>query len=61
MLEKLLNKKVRIYFGNFAVPPELGQMSAKREGIVTAIDKEFIELDNDLIIAIKYVTRIKLA
>ena len=52
MLEKFLNKKVQVrytIYGHFLIG----------KGIITNIDENFIELDNDQIIAIKYVTDIK--
>lgn len=59
MLEKFLNKDVLINIANYAIT--LGNVSkgAYRKGTVTAIDDNFIELDNDEVIAIKYITTIK--
>lgn len=53
MLEKFLNKKVQVRYtfyssGFFAI-----------KGIVTKIDENFIEVDNDMIIAKKYIVDIK--
>lgn len=53
MLEKFLNKKVQIMYTGYSE----GQYSEK--GIVTKIDDNFIEVDNDKIIAIKYILTIK--
>ena len=55
MLEKFLNKKVLISTKNFAS----ARMELQMKGTVTAIDDNFIELDNDEVIAIKYIARIK--
>ena len=52
MLEKFKNKKVQVrytYYAHFLIA----------KGIITNMDENFIELDNDQIIAIKYVTDIK--
>ena len=52
MLEKFLNKKVQIrytIYGNF--------INAK--GVLTNLDENFIELDNDEVIAIRYILSIK--
>jgi len=68
MLEKYLNKKVVIEEKQFQFSSTLvGKtvttgMAAlnKIEGIITAIDDEFIEIDNKMIIAKKFIYRIKL-
>ena len=66
MLEKFLNKKVRICLAEYAKTLDHMPTGFKgtlsyylREGIVTKIDENFIELDNDEVIAIKYITTIK--
>ncbi len=69
MLEKYLNKKVVIeekqfQFSSTVVGATVSTGMAalnKIEGIITAIDNEFIEVDNKMIIARKFIYRIKLA
>ncbi|MBP3707337.1 MAG: hypothetical protein J6J36_01850 [Clostridia bacterium] len=53
MLEKYLNRKVGVCIFNAT------QIPGFEKGIVTAVDENFIELDNDLTIAIKYIISIK--
>lgn len=66
MLEKYLNKKVIIEEKLFEYPSTLRMKMApaitknKTEGIITAIDDEFIEIDNKMIIAKKFIYRIEL-
>ena len=62
MLEKFLNKKVLICIAHYASTIEkytsnLSQF--QRKGTVTNVDDCFIELDNNEVIAIKYITTIK--
>ena len=57
MLGKLLNQKVRVYLVNFANSLSAG---VSYEGTVTNIDENFIELNNEKIIAIKYIASIKI-
>ena len=52
MLEKFKNKKVEIIYTSYAHFRML-------KGIVTNIDENFIELDNNDLIAIKYILTIK--
>ena len=52
MLEKFLNKRVQIVYSSYAYERML-------KGIVTKIDENFIELDNDEVVAIKYIVTIK--
>lgn len=52
MLEKFLDKKVVVYF--FTT-----RTNSFYRGVVTAVDKDFIELDNNLTIAIKYIISIE--
>lgn len=65
MLEKFLNKKVLICIANYAAATEvMASMKnpyapLQRKGTVTNIDNNFIELDNNEVIAIKYITTIK--
>ena len=54
MLEKFLNKKVIIMISKYAASDFI-----EKKGIVTELNDDFIELDNDEIIAIKYITSIK--
>ena len=64
MLEKYLNKNVIIeekLYGDLisTMASERGIYTKYRiEGIITAIDDEFIELDNKMIIARKFIYRI---
>ena len=53
MLEKFLNKKVGIVIFNGSASPDF------EKGFVTAVDENFIELDNNLTIAIKYIMSIE--
>ena len=64
MLEKFLNKKVLICIPTYAAACEKVVMGAQlhsvqRRGIVTNVDDNFIELDNDEVVAIKYIATIK--
>ena len=53
MIEKFLNKKVQIVYTGYS------NAFYSLKGIVTKIDDNFIEVDNDEIIAIKYIMTIK--
>lgn len=66
MLEKFLNKKVLICISHYAAAqekivmgPKAGLEPFQRNGIVTQINNDFIELDNNEVVAIKYITTIK--
>ena len=66
MLEKFLNKKVLICIAEYAKAIEkiaIGVQGSlehcQRKGTITNINDKFIELDNDELIAIKYITTIK--
>ncbi len=65
MLEKFLNKNVLICIANYAAAaetlPAFGNPLAQvqRKGRVTRVDENFIELDNNEIVAIKYISTIK--
>ena len=66
MLEKFKNKKVEIGIAVYAKVIDRVSVGVKarieyglRRGTVTNIDENFIELDNNEIIAIKYVATIK--
>lgn len=68
MLEKFLNKNVRIstttYGSNISVTKKLEKMRRWSqeflvEGIVTNIDSNFIEIDNNMVIQIKYIISIE--
>ena len=54
MLEKYLNKKIEVDYTNYAYPVGL-----KVKGVITEIDDNFIELDNEMIIAIRYIISIE--
>lgn len=67
MLEKFLNEKVEICLAEYAkvievVTPlrdkKILEQTVKK-GTVTRIDENFIELDNNVVIAIKYIVTIK--
>ena len=66
MLEKFLNKKVEILIASYARVANKVAVGVKqsvefglRRGTVTNIDNNFIELDNNEVIAIKYITTIR--
>jgi len=66
MLEKFLNKNVEICLAEYAKAIDHISIGTKgvleqylRKGTVTRVDDNFIELDNNLVIAIKYITTIK--
>jgi len=65
MLEKYLNKKVEIaekyYTGASTLEGKWdnGHLN-KSVGVITGIDDNFIELDHNTLIAIKFIYRIKL-
>ena len=58
MLEKFLNKKVKVYISNYGAGSPSDAVNLK-EGTITALDENFIELDSDEIIAIRYIRNIK--
>lgn len=65
MLNKYLNKKVEIaekyYNGSSTIEGKLNNGNLNRTiGTITAIDENFIEVDNSILIAIRYIYRIKL-
>ena len=53
MLEKFLNEKVLITYTAYS------SHWFDSKGIITKIDDDFIEIDNNQIIAIKYIVSIK--
>ncbi len=55
MLEKFKGKNVKIVFSSFAYWASAGSYKGK----VTNINSEWVELDNNLTIAIKYIAHIK--
>jgi len=65
MLEKYKNQKVEVaekyYNGPSTTESRLvnGHLN-KTVGVITGIDENFIELDNSILIAIKYIYRIRL-
>ena len=65
MLEKFLNKKVMISFAEYGRTVNHVSVGLKgaienyiRKGTVTKMDDNFIELDNNEVVAIKYITTI---
>ena len=66
MLEKFLNKEVMICLANYASAYSFEKVSfganlahLQRRGRVTRVDENFIELDNDEVVAIRYIAIIK--
>ncbi len=62
LIEKFLNKKVCIAEKMFSYSSTLEGFSNGRnfiEGVVTNIDDDFIELDNEILIAIKFIYKIQ--
>ena len=64
MLEKFLNKKVLICIANYASAAEMIVFNrpleaVQRKGTVTNVDENFVELDNNELVAIKYICTIK--
>ncbi|MBQ2836315.1 MAG: hypothetical protein IJE68_05740 [Clostridia bacterium] len=66
MLEKFLNKNVLICIANYASaveemprPGKNAFVAVQRKGTVTRVDDKFIELDNNEVVAIKYISTIK--
>ena len=55
MLEKFLNKRVAITVSPY------GSMGYLEKGIMTSCDENYIELDNDKVIATRFIASIKLA
>lgn len=67
MLEKYLNKEVIIEEKQYNSISTISQMKMSKnaigvlcrvEGIITAIDDEFVEVDNKMLIARKFIYRI---
>ena len=61
MLKKLLGQKVKVGISSYSyaiTPKGLGNFITK-EGIVTDIDDNFIEFDNEMIVAIRAITYIQ--
>ena len=61
MLKKLLSQKVRVGISNYSYsyfPKGMGNF-LMREGVVTDIDDNFIELDNEMIIATRAITYVQ--
>ena len=66
MLEKFLNKNVLICIAEYAAAIEKANMTSianleayQKKGTVTGVDDNFVELDNNELIAIKYISTIK--
>lgn len=58
MLEKFLNKRVRIYVTTYGSSNAISN-NANQKGVVTSIDDKYIELDNNIVIQIKYIVSIE--
>ena len=60
MLEKFLNKKVEIFVSSYGTPyvSLVNTYSIKYQGVVTNVDSNFIELNNNRVIQIKYIISI---
>ena len=56
MLEKFLNKKVAIWVSLYG-----SANGYIKKGIMTSYNEEYIELDNEKIIAIRFIASIELA
>ena len=52
MLEQFLNKNVLITYTNYATN------GLFQKGIITKVDNEFVEVDNKMIIARKYIVTV---
>ena len=59
MLEKFLNKKVEITATTHGSVIAFGKASIITRGTVTGVDANFIELDNNRVISIKYIISIE--
>ena len=68
MLNSMLNKKVKIALADYAKASCMSDMQLVKnkgywlfelEATIVDMDDNFIKLDNDMIIAIKYITYIK--
>ncbi len=64
MIDKFLNKKVIVCIADYAHSLDKVVLGANiepwcREGIMTDYDEDYIELDHNEIIAIKYIARMK--
>ena len=58
MLEKYLNKNVVIQEKIYAHESITASKISTIEGVITAIDDEFVEVDNKMLIARKFIYRI---
>lgn len=58
MLEKFLNRRVKIYVTTYGSGTAFRE-NANREGVVTNLDEKYIELDNNVVIQIKYIVSIE--
>lgn len=59
MLEKFLNKTVEITATSHGSVLGFGKAAVITRGIVTGFDSDFIELDNKIVIQIKYIISIE--
>ena len=55
MLEKYLNKNVKIYVSSH------NELLDVKKGIITGINDNFVELDNNELIGINFIRNIKIA
>lgn len=61
MLKELLNQKVKVGLSSYSYSgsPNSSRIFASKEGLVTAVDDNFIKFDDGMIIAIKAITYIQ--
>ena len=58
MLEKFLNKKVKVYVTTYGSGTGFSD-NANQQGVVTNLDEKYLELDNNIVIQTKYIVFIK--
>lgn len=62
MLKELLNQKVKVGIARYSYtgsPTNSSRVFESKEGLVTAVDDNFIKFDDGMIIAIKTITYIQ--
>lgn len=61
MLKELLNQKVKVGLSSYSYSNSVEgrRIFASKEGLVTAVDDNFIKFDDGMIIAIKAITYIQ--